>query len=247
MIETSDFRCYSVLMSKLYVVATPIGNLEDITLRAIRILKECDFVICEDTRVTGKLLKHLQIDKKMISMNAYSEKKNLNALVEKIKSLDYARDENKVSEGKVALVSDAGTPAISDPGTRLVSLARENEIEVEPIPGPSALTSALSASGFDTSTFKFLGFLPKKKGRQTLFDQIPEMKETLIFYESPHRILKTLEELTSRISDRKVGIYKEISKIHEEFIAGNASETRDFLSQNEDKVKGEFVVIIDAS
>lgn len=219
-------------MSKLYVVGTPIGNLGDITLRAIDSFKECDFVICEDTRVTGKLLKHLEIEKKMISLNAFSEKKNLNSLIEKIKEVE-----------KVCLVSDAGTPGISDPGTRLVSLAREHGIEIEIVPGVSALTSALSGSGFDTSRFTFLGFLPKKKGRKTLFEEMVKIENTIIFYESPHRILKTLEELC--VLDRKIGVYKEITKIHEQFVSGLPSEVFNFFQKNLDKVKGEFVVIID--
>lgn len=222
-------------MSKLYVCATPIGNLKDITLRAIETFKSCDFIICEDTRVTGKLLNSLEIEKKMISMNAFSEKKDLNSLIEKIKEAE-----------NVCLVTDAGTPGISDPGTRLVSLIRENEIEIEIIPGASALTAALSGSGFDTSKFLFLGFLPKKKGRKTIFEKIKNTEETIVFYESPHRILKTLEELIEVVPKRKIGIYKEITKIHEEFINGTAAEVLEFLNSNPDKVKGEFVVIIES-
>jgi len=227
-------------MSNLYVTATPIGNLGDITLRAIEIFKDCDFVICEDTRVTGKLLNHLGIKKQMISLNAFEEKKNMNALIAKILEVE-----------NVVLVSDAGTPGISDPGSRLVSLARENNVDVFPIPGASALTAALSASGFHYSSFVFLGFLPKKKGRKTIFEEIYNEEKTVVFYESPHRILKTLEELKSKFYttpgavNRKIGVYKEITKIHEEFISGDAQEVLDFLTQNPDKVKGEFVVIIE--
>jgi 16S rRNA (cytidine1402-2'-O)-methyltransferase len=222
-------------MSSIYVIGTPIGNLSDITFRAVEILKEVDFVICEDTRVTGKLLNHLEIKKKMISLNAFTEKKNLEGLVSKIKEAD-----------KVALVSDAGTPGISDPGTRLVSICRLNDIGVIPIPGPSAIITALSSSGFDTSSFVFLGFLPKKKGRQTIFKKMATISETMVFYESPHRILKTLEELNLHLGDRKIGIYKEITKIFEEFICGNSLEIIDYLGKNKDKIKGEFVVIIDS-
>lgn len=222
-------------MSKIYVTATPIGNLKDITLRAIEVFALCDFVICEDTRVTGKLLNHLEIKKQMISLNAFTEKKNLDGLIQKIKDVQ-----------NVVLVSDAGTPGISDPGVRIVSLARENGIEIEVIPGPSALTSALSGSGFDTSKFLFLGFLPKKKGRKTLFEKIKETQETVIFYESPHRILKTLNDLNSYIVSRKIGVYKELTKIHEEFISGSTEEVIDFINKNSDKVKGEFVVIIES-
>ena len=224
-------------MSTLYVLATPIGNLKDITFRAVEILKNCDFIICEDTRVTGKLLNHLEIEKKMISMGSPREQRteNREQIIKKIKEVE-----------SVVLVTDAGTPAISDPGTRLVALARENEIEVIPVPGPSALTAALSASGFDTSRFTFLGFLPKKKGRKTLFEEIKETKETIVFYESPHRILRTLEESVSYVGDRKVGVYKEITKIHEEFISGTCEEVLNFFRENPDKIKGEFVVIIDS-
>jgi 16S rRNA (cytidine1402-2'-O)-methyltransferase len=222
-------------MSILSIVSTPIGNLGDITFRAVDILKSCDFVICEDTRVTGKLLSHFEIDKKMISLNAFTEKKNLEGLIEKI-----------IQAEKVAFVTDAGTPAISDPGTRLVSFVRENNIEVEVIPGPSALTAALSGSGFDTSSFCFLGFLPKKKGRQTIFQKISEIKETVVFYESPHRILKTLEELSEKIEERKIGVYKEITKVYEEFFEGSPKEVFEIFQQNPDKVKGEFVVIIES-
>lgn len=229
-------------MSKLYVCATPIGNLKDITLRVIETFKLSDFIICEDTRVTGKLLNNLGIEKKMISMNAFSEKKNLESLISKIKETDLPAGR----QGNVCLVSDAGTPGISDPGTRLISLARENNIEIEVIPGASALTAALSGSGFDTSSFTFLGFLPKKKGRKTLFEKISEFKETIVFYESPHRIIKTLEELKERIQNRQIGVYKEITKIHEEFISGTSEEILEYLNSNLGKIKGEFVVIIDS-
>lgn len=224
-------------MTKLQIVATPIGNLKDITLRAIEILEVCDFVICEDTRVTGKLLNHLGLKKKMISLNAFDEKKNLDSLVEKIKEVE-----------NVALVSDAGTPTISDPGVRLVSFVRENtDIEVEPIPGASALVTALSASGFATSSFIFHGFLPKKKGKKTLLNQISASDITNVFYESPHRILKTLQELKGLIQDdRKIGVYKEITKLHEEFVEGSAEEVIQYFEQNPSKIKGEFVVIIDS-
>jgi 16S rRNA (cytidine1402-2'-O)-methyltransferase len=190
-------------MSKLYVCATPIGNLKDITLRAIETLKFSDFIICEDTRVTGKLLNSLEIEKQMISMNAFSEKKSLASLVDKITS-------------------------------------------AEVIPGASALTAALSGSGFDTSSFTFFGFLPKKKGRKTLFEKIKQTEETIVFYESPHRILKTLEELETVILDRKIGVYKEITKIHEEFKSGSIDEVLNYFQNNPGKIKGEFVVIIES-
>lgn len=232
-------------MSKLFVVATPIGNLGDITHRAVEILREVDFVICEDTRVTGKLLNHLGIKKHMISLNAFDEKKSLDSLIFKIQEAS-----------KVALVSDAGTPTISDPGVRLVSLARQSNIEIEPIPGASALTTALSGSGMSVSSFLFLGFLPKKKGRKTIFEKIANTEEAVVFYESPHRIVKTLKDLNNLLchpaspSDgpttlRKIGVYKELTKIHEEFITGTCIEILQYLDQHKGKIKGEFVVIIE--
>ncbi len=222
-------------MSTLYVTATPIGNLKDITFRAVEVLQNVDFVICEDTRVTGKLLNHLKIKKKMISLNAFTEKKSLVNLIDKI-----------LENSSVAFVSDAGTPGISDPGVRLVNLCRVRKIGVIPIPGPSALTASLSASGFDSSIFLFLGFLPKKKGRKRLLEKISNIQDTVVFYESPHRIKKTLIDFGGLLGDREIGIYKEITKIHEEFISGTIMEVLDFFEKNKDKIKGEFVVIINS-
>src|SRR3989304_10154524 len=184
-------------MAILYIIATPIGNLEDITLRAIRVLKEVDMILCEDTRMTQKLLQKYDIKTPTLSYHSHSGL----AKVEKIFEL--------LEEGKnLALVSDAGTPTISDPGVLLVSQVKEKfgqEVSIVPIPGPSAVISALSASGLPSSDFLFLGFLPHKKGRETLFKEIAVSKRTVVFYESPHRILKTLESLKKQVKPERRG------------------------------------------
>jgi 16S rRNA (cytidine1402-2'-O)-methyltransferase len=224
-------------MAKLYVIGTPIGNLEDITLRAIRVLGEIDFVLCEDTRETAKLLQKYNIQKPLISYNSHSTE----GKSEKILAL--------LGEGKkLALVSDAGTPGISDPGCLIVKEVREkfgNSVEIIAVPGPSALVSALSVSGMPTSDFLFLGFLPHKKGRETLFKEIAESERTVVFYESPHRILKTLESLKNHLnSERKIMIARELTKIFEETVSGSAEKLLEFFTKNSDKIRGEFVVII---
>jgi len=229
-------------MATLYIIATPIGNLEDITLRALRVLKEVDLILCEDTRVTGKLLKKYDIDTPRDSYHSHSKLSK----VEKVFGL--------LEEGKnIALVSDAGTPTISDPGVMLVQQVKEkfkDEIAVVPIPGASALVAALSASGISSSEFTFLGFLPHKKGRETLFKEIAESKRTVVFYESTHRILKTLESLQIHLdlrgpSERRVVIARELTKIHEEFISGTPEELLKILEEVPQKQKGEFVVIVE--
>ncbi len=193
------------MKNALYIVATPIGNLEDITFRAIRILKEVDMVLCEDTRVTAKLLAKYEIRKSLRRFDAHSSESGREAIIELLR------------EGKnIALVTDAGTPGISDPASLLVlDVRRElgNEISVVPIPGASALTSALSASGIPASDFTFLGFLPHKKGRQTLMKEIGESERAVVFYESPHRILKALAELKAVAPERKITIARELTKI----------------------------------
>lgn len=228
-------------MPSLFIVATPIGNLEDITLRAIRVLKEADVILCEDTRVTGKLLQKYEIKKPLLSYHSHSKLSK----VEKVFEL--------LEEGKnLALVSDAGTPGISDPGSLLVSQVREHfmsrlnlDIKVVPIPGPSAVATALSGSGLPSSEFLFLGFLPHKKGRETLFKEIAASKRTAVFYESPHRILKTLESLKSHCPEKKIIIARELTKIFEEFVSGTAEEVGAYFEKNKEKVKGEFVVIVE--
>jgi 16S rRNA (cytidine1402-2'-O)-methyltransferase len=225
-------------MSTLYIVSTPIGNLEDITLRALRILKEVDLILCEDTRVTKRLLDRYEIQKPTMSYHAQSKL----AKTEKVLSL--------LEEGKsLALVSDAGTPTISDPGCLLVAQVREHfgdAINIVPIPGPSAVLSALAVSGFPTSEFLFLGFLPHKKGRETLFREIGASKRTVVFYESPHRITKTLESLQSHlIPKRRITVSREITKIHEEHIVGEPEEVVAHFAAHPDRVRGEFVVVVE--
>ena len=226
-------------MGKLFIVGTPIGNLEDITFRAVRVLKEVDLILCEDTRVTSRLLQKYEIPKKPLL--TYNEQDS-GVAIEKIIEL--------LAEGKsVALVTDVGTPGISDPGSYLVNKIRAAlpDLKIESVPGPSALTTAFSIAGVPVSDFTFLGFLPHKKGRETLFKEISAMERTAVFYESPHRILKTLESLNKFSPNKKVTIARELTKIHEEVISGTASEIIEFFSKNEEKVRGEFVVLISNS
>lgn len=230
-------------MTTLYVIGTPIGNLEDITLRALRILKAVDLVLCEDTRVTQRLLKHYGIINKQLS--TYNEERS-GAKFEKI--IGWLREGENI-----ALVSDAGTPGISDPGAMLISKIRETlggEIKIESVPGPSALTIALSIAGVPASEFLFLGFLPHKKGRETLFKEIALSKRTVVFYESPHRIMKTLASLSSHLeaklpSGRRVVVARELTKIYEEIISGAPDELITYFENNKDKIRGEFVVIVE--
>lgn len=220
----------------LYVIATPIGNLEDITFRAVRILKEVDIILCEDTRVTKKLLQKYNIDTKTVSYHSHSKLSKVKKIIDWLK------------EGKkLALVSDAGTPSLSDPGALLVSKIRDvlPDVSIVPIPGPSALTSLLSVGGILSTEFIFLGFLPHKKGRETLFKEISNSKRTMVFYESPHRIIKTLESLTKYIDgNRQVIIGREMTKIYEEILSGSAKDLLTYFKDNKDKIRGEFVVII---
>ena len=223
-------------MATLYIVGTPIGNLEDVTLRALRVLKEADVILCEDTRVTQKLLAKYEITAKQLS--TYNEQES-GVTAEKIILW--------LEEGKnVALVSDAGTPGISDPGSMLVQKVRElaPEVKIESVPGPSALTAALSIAGVPAHDFVFLGFLPHKKGRETLFKEIATSERAMIFYESPHRILKTLESLEKFAFTKKVTIARELTKIHEEVVSGTPAELLEFFENNKEKVRGEFVVVV---
>ncbi len=223
-------------MSKFYVVATPIGNLGDITLRAIDTLKSVDVILCEDTRETKKLLDKYNIKKETMSYHAQSKLSKTDKIFELLR------------DGKdLALVSDAGTPTISDPGAMLVSKIREefgSEVEVMPVPGASAVIAALSASGLPTHEFTFLGFLPHKKGRETLFKEIASSDRTMAFYESPHRILKTLESLVKFCPEKKVCIARELTKIYEEFKTGSPAEVLQYLETNKEKQRGEFVVLV---
>ncbi len=222
-------------MSKFYVIATPIGNLGDITLRAIETLKNVDLILCEDTRTTKHLLDKYEISKPTMSYHAQSKLSKTDKIFELLK------------EGKdLALVSDAGTPGISDPGAMLISQIKENmpEVEVVPIPGVSAVITALSASGLPTHEFTFLGFLPHKKGRETLFKEIASAERTMVFYESPHRILKTLESLIKFCPNKRVCVARELTKIYEEFKTGTPEEILEYFTKNKDKVRGEFTVIV---
>lgn len=219
----------------LYIIATPIGNLEDMTLRAIRILKECDLVLCEDTRETRKLLNHYEIKTMTQSYHAQSKLSKIDSIIAML------------ADGRnIALVSDAGTPAISDPGSLLVKKVREElpEMEILSVPGPSALTSAFSTSGIVGGEFTFLGFLPHKKGRETLFKEIAGGERPYIFYESPHRLMKTLESLVKFSPLKQVQVAKEITKIFEQYVIGTPKDVLEYFTKNPDKVRGEFVVIV---
>lgn len=222
-------------MSTLYVVATPIGNLEDITLRALRILQEVDIIACEDTRTTNVLLHHFKIKTKTISYHSHTSTAKESYIIELLRS------------GKnVALVSDAGTPTISDPGVLLVARVYHEleNVQIIPIPGPNAAISTLSASGLVSSEFIFLGFLPHKKGRKTLFDEIANTDRTVVFYESPHRLVKTLSELLLRIPTKTIVVGREVTKKFETITRGSVAEVATYFNQNPDKVRGEFTICI---
>lgn len=228
-------------MAKLYVIGTPIGNLEDITFRAIETLKNVDTVVCEDTRTTKILLDRYNLSKKTLSFNSHASENKIEQIIDILKD-----------DKDIALVTDAGTPSISDPGSLLVKMVMEKIpelVKVITIPGPSALVSALSISGLACSEFTFLGFLPHKKGRETLFKEITNSKRVMVFYESPHRILKTLKSLSEFLIDehskRKVVIARELTKIYEEVFSGNALEALSYFENNSEKVRGEFVVMVE--
>ncbi len=219
----------------LYIVASPIGNLEDISIRALRILESVDFILSEDTRVSGKLLDHYNIDKKLISFHHHSGQ------------VKYDRVLKLLKEGKsLAYLSDAGTPAISDPGGKLVAFIRENlsDVNIEAIPGPSAVTTALSVSGIKADKFLFLGFLPHKKGRLKVVKEILDSKYPVVLYESKHRILKLLKELKDLDFDKNIIIFRELTKMHYTFYNKKVEELYDFFDKNKDKIKGEFTIII---
>jgi 16S rRNA (cytidine1402-2'-O)-methyltransferase len=216
----------------LYIVSTPIGNLEDITLRAVRILKEVDLIAAEDTRHTGLLLRHFGIQKPLTSYFEGNELKKKEWIL------------SRLNQGnRIALVSDAGTPGISDPGFRLIQVAIENLIPIVPIPGPSAVITALSVSGLPTDAFLFKGFLPhKSKKRKDLLKQLEETKETLIFYESPHRLNETLKDILDILGDREIVLTRELTKIYEEILRGKVSEIQNQITKR--KIKGEITLII---
>ncbi len=238
-------------MGTLSIVATPIGNLEDITLRALRTLKECDVIYAEDTRVISKLLARYEIKKPLQRLDAVTEVKKASEVIARLEAGEH-----------VAFVSDAGTPGVSDPGARLVSLIRARPeflthevspeigstlvvnggiVKIETIPGPSALTAALSIAGMDLDTFTFLGFLPHKKGRQTALKKILASEMPVVLYESPHRILKLLKELEGA---SHVTIARELTKVHEEVVSGTPQEVLAHFAAHPDAVRGEFVVIV---
>jgi 16S rRNA (cytidine1402-2'-O)-methyltransferase len=217
----------------IYLIPTPIGNLEDITLRAIRLLKEVDLILAEDTRVSIKLLKHFEIGTPLQSFHMHNEHKKVETIVEQLKN------------GKtVALISDAGTPGISDPGFLLVREALKEGVEVQCLPGPTALIPALVQSGIPCDRFVFEGFLPPKKGRQTRLEQMALETRTQVFYESPHKLLKTLEQLVTFFgANRSIAVVREISKLYESTFRGSAQEGLDFFEVH--PPKGEFVIVVE--
>jgi 16S rRNA (cytidine1402-2'-O)-methyltransferase len=223
-------------MSTLFVVATPIGNLEDMTYRAVRILREVDWIACEDTRESRKLLDHFDIKTPLVSYHDFNELERAKELADRLKTGESG-----------ALVSDAGMPLVSDPGYRLVRAAIEAGIDVRPVPGASATVTALAASGLPTDSFHFLGFLPAKSGqRANLLESLKSEKATLIFYEAPHRILEALADIERVMGPRPVVVAREMTKIHEEFLRGTAGQILDQM-RNRDSVRGEITLLIGKS
>ncbi|MBN2856852.1 MAG: 16S rRNA (cytidine(1402)-2'-O)-methyltransferase [Candidatus Delongbacteria bacterium] len=220
------------MAGKLYIVSTPIGNYGDMTYRAVETLRSVDLIACEDTRKTGILLKHFGIESKLFSYHDHNENFKTAVLIEKL-----------LTGEKIAVVSDAGTPCISDPGFRIVRAAREKEIEIIGVPGATAFVNALVISGMPTDSFVFEGFLPHKKGRQTKLKMIAEEKRTVILYESVHRIIKLLEQLTELIPERNICVLREMTKIYEEHSCGLPSDVLKVF--NEKIPKGEFAVVIE--
>lgn len=223
----------------LYIIATPIGNLEDISPRGLRILKQADLILCEDTRQTRKLLTRFEIKNKVLSYHQHSSLKKVDQIISLLKQ-----------DQVIALVSDAGTPGISDPGNKLIeqTLEQISNLKIVPIPGPCALISALSVSGFPCDQFTFFGFPPQKKGRQKFFNQIKEIKSTIVFYESPYRILKTLNALKELFlqdeKQRQIVINRELTKKFETIYRGTAEDILNYLENNSKEIKGEFTVVI---
>jgi 16S rRNA (cytidine1402-2'-O)-methyltransferase len=219
-----------IMAGTLYIIATPIGNLEDITLRALRVLKEVDLIACEDTRHTRKLLAHYQISKPTVSYHEHNERERTAELIDKIEA-----------GLNIALVSDAGTPLISDPGFLIVHAAIDRQIAVIPIPGPSALVTALSTAGLPTGEFAFIGFLPSQAAaRRARLKELADVRSTLIFYEAPHRIKATIEDARKAFGDRECVIARELTKLHEEFVRGRLSE----ITLPEGSARGEIVLLV---
>ena len=220
------------MLGKLYTISTPIGNLSDFSFRAIEILNEIDYLICEDTRVTKKLLNHYKIKSTLLPYNVFNENKLTDKYIKHI------------TDGKnMGIVSDAGTPCISDPGYKLVNNCRQLNIEVISIPGPSSLISALSISGLPTDSFYFEGFLPKKKGRKTKFEFLSSIPSTVVLFESPYRLLKTVNDILSFMGNRQICICKELTKVYEEVMFGCVTDILKLLNKI-DKLRGEYVIII---
>jgi 16S rRNA (cytidine1402-2'-O)-methyltransferase len=224
------------MSGRLYVVSTPIGNLEDITYRAVRILKEADWIACEDTRTTRRLLDHYGIETRTVSYHEHNETERAAELIARIEQGESG-----------ALVSDAGTPLLSDPGYRLIHAAAQAGVRIEPLPGASALLAALVVSGLPTDQFHFGGFLPPKQGqRQRLLESLADEAATLIFYEAPHRILESLEDIATVLGTRDIVAARELTKMYEEVLRGTASEIASTLATR-DSVRGEFVILIGKS
>ena len=220
-------------LGTLFIVATPIGNLGDMTLRALETLKAVDAILCEDTRVTSRLLAHYEIKRPLVSCHEHTDDAKLGQLI------------GRLGAGEsLAFVSDAGTPGLSDPGNKLVSLALESDIAVVPIPGVSALATLVSVAGIDMREFMFLGFPPHKKGRETFFRKVAAAEMPVMYYESPHRVLKNLELLASFASGKRVIVGRELTKLFEEIVRGTIEEALTYFSEHPEKVKGEFVVIV---
>ena len=219
-------------MGTLYLVATPIGNMEDITLRALRTLKECDAVLAEDTRVTRRLLDRHEIDRPTVSCHEHTDGTKLDSLVARMKAGE-----------SFAYVTDAGTPGLSDPGNKLVSLAIKAGIPVVPVPGPSALGAIVSVAGIDMREFVFKGFPPHKKGRETFFRFVAGSDMPVVYYESPHRVVKNLELLSSFAPEKRIILGREITKMFEETVRGTVTEVKERFESDPSKVKGEFVIV----
>ena len=219
-------------MSKLFVVPTPIGNLGDITLRSIEVLKSVDLILAEDTRTSSKLLKHYDIDTPVESFHMHNEHKKLESIINKLRS-----------DSEIALISDAGTPGISDPGFLLVRECINNQVEVECLPGPTAFVPALVSSGLPCDRFSFEGFLPVKKGRTKRLKELSTETKTMVFYESPHRILKTLNDLSNYFNvESQISVSRELTKLYEETFRGTIKESVEHFEKN--KTKGEFVIVL---
>ena len=219
-------------MSKLFVVPTPIGNLGDITLRSIEVLKSVDLILAEDTRTSSKLLKHYDIDTPVESFHMHNEHKKLESIINKLRS-----------DSEIALISDAGTPGISDPGFLLVRECVNNQVEVECLPGSTAFVPALVSSGLPCDRFSFEGFLPVKKGRTKRLKELSNETKTMVFYESPHRILKTLNDLSNYFDDEsQISVSRELTKLYEETFRGTIKESVEHFEKN--KTKGEFVIVL---